>query len=182
MEVIFLRATGIVRRIDDLGRVVIPKELRQTMRIREGEPLEIFTSGDGDVVFRKYSTVGEISGFAAKYAQVLYGALKLPVLICDRDAVCAAHPAKKKELVGKRLSDQLDKSLNKRETTISDEGIFCLNDYKERACVVSPIQSGGDVVGCIAVLRTAEDSAPLSEKDLFIVETATKLLGAQTEE
>ena len=89
-----MKATGIVRRIDDLGRVVIPKEIRRTMRIREGDPLEIFTNTDGEVVFKKYSPIGELSPFAIQYADVLSRATALPVLICDRDHVvaCAGAP------------------------------------------------------------------------------------------
>lgn len=67
-----MKATGIVRRIDDLGRVVIPKEIRRTMRIREGDPLEIYTDNDGEVIFKKYSPIGELSGFAGIYAEVLH--------------------------------------------------------------------------------------------------------------
>ena len=66
-----MKATGIVRRIDDLGRVVIPKEIRRTMRIREGDPLEIFTNSEGEVIFKKYSPIGEISSIASQYAEVL---------------------------------------------------------------------------------------------------------------
>ena len=82
-----MKATGIVRRIDDLGRVVIPKEIRRTMRIREGDPLEIYTSNDGEVVFKKYSPIGEISTFSSMYADVLYKTGGLPVIVCDKDHV-----------------------------------------------------------------------------------------------
>ena len=85
-----MKATGIVRRIDDLGRVVIPKEIRRTLRIREGDPLEIFTNTDGGVIFRKYSPVGELSSFAEQYAEVLSKTANVPVLICDSDHVVAA--------------------------------------------------------------------------------------------
>lgn len=92
-----MKATGIVRRIDDLGRVVIPKEIRRTMRIREGTPLEIYTSVDGEVIFRKYSPVGEISGTADQYADVLYKVGGMPTVICDRDHVIAASGIQKKK-------------------------------------------------------------------------------------
>ena len=71
-----MRATGIVRRIDDLGRVVIPKEIRRTMRIREGDPLEIFTDRDGSVILRKYSPIGEIGEFAQEYAEAMHKTLE----------------------------------------------------------------------------------------------------------
>ena len=88
-----MKATGIVRRIDDLGRVVIPKEIRRTQLIRVGDPLEIFVSGAGEVIFKKYSPIGELSAFAASYAEVLYKAAGASVAIADRDRVVAAAGA-----------------------------------------------------------------------------------------
>ena len=94
-----MKATGIVRRIDDLGRVVIPKEIRRTMRIREGDPLEIYTDNDGEVIFKKYSPIGELSGFAGVYAEVLHKTGGAPVVVCDRDHVVAVSGIPKKELL-----------------------------------------------------------------------------------
>ena len=88
-----MKATGIVRRIDDLGRVVIPKEIRRTQLIRVGDPLEIFVSGAGEVIFKKYSPIGELSAFATSYAEVLYKAAGASVAIADRDRVVAAAGA-----------------------------------------------------------------------------------------
>ena len=99
-----MKATGIVRRIDDLGRVVIPKEIRRTMRIREGDPLEIYTDREGEVIFKKYSPIGELSSFAAQYAETLYKTCGLSVIISDRDAVIALAGVSKKEYADKRLS------------------------------------------------------------------------------
>ena len=100
-----MKATGIVRRIDDLGRVVIPKEIRRTMRIREGDPLEIFTDRDGEVIFKKYSPIGELTGFAAQYADTLHKTCEMSVIICDRDSVVAAAGVSKKEYGDKTLSE-----------------------------------------------------------------------------
>ena len=91
-----MKATGIVRRIDDLGRVVIPKEIRRTMRIREGDPLEIYTDNDGEVIFKKYSPIGELGMFASQYAEVLYKTGGHPVVVCDRDHVIAVAGVPKK--------------------------------------------------------------------------------------
>ena len=91
-----MKATGIVRRIDDLGRVVIPKEIRRTMRIREGDPLEIFTDNDGEVIFKKYSPIGELSEFAGQYAEVLFKVGGHPVVITDRDHVVSVAGLPKK--------------------------------------------------------------------------------------
>ena len=85
-----MRATGIVRRIDDLGRVVIPKEIRRTLRIREGDPLEIYTDRDGEVILKKYSPIGEMSSFAKDYTESLFRSLGHIAVIVDRDQVVAA--------------------------------------------------------------------------------------------
>ena len=111
-----MKATGIVRRIDDLGRVVIPKEIRRTMRIREGTPLEIYTSVDGEVIFRKYSPVGEISGTADQYADVLYKVGGMPTVICDRDHVIAASGIQKKEVLERRVSSSLEDLIEQRKS------------------------------------------------------------------
>ena len=104
-----MKATGIVRRIDDLGRVVIPKEIRRTMRIREGDPLEIYTDADGEVIFKKYSPIGELSSFTGQYAEVLSRSTNLPVLICDRDHVIACAGIPKREAVDRRISDRANR-------------------------------------------------------------------------
>ena len=103
-----MKATGIVRRIDDLGRVVIPKEIRRTMRIREGDPLEIYTDSDGEVIFKKYSPIGELGPYTKQYVDVLSRTTGMPVVICDRDHVIAVAGLPKKELMGKRISPLLE--------------------------------------------------------------------------
>ena len=100
-----MKATGIVRRIDDLGRVVIPKEIRRTLRIREGDPLEIFTDRDGEVIFKKYSPIGELTSFAAQYAETLHKTCDMMVIICDRDSVVASGGVSKKEYSDNALSE-----------------------------------------------------------------------------
>ena len=104
-----MKATGIVRRIDDLGRVVIPKEIRRTMRIREGDPLEIFTNREGEVIFKKYSPIGELNRFAAEYADTLHKTCELSVIICDRDAVIASAGVSRTEYADKRVSAELER-------------------------------------------------------------------------
>ena len=123
-----MKATGIVRRIDDLGRVVIPKEIRRTLRIREGDPLEIYTATDGEVIFKKYSPVGELSAFASQYAEVLSRVSGLPVIICDKDHVIAASGVSKRELLERRVSPVLEnymesrKSYTATQATVGDMG------------------------------------------------------------
>ena len=103
-----MKATGIVRRIDDLGRVVIPKEIRRTLRIREGDPLEIYTATDGEVIFKKYSPVGELAEFASQYADVLAIISSMPTIITDRDHVIAAAGVSKREFLERRVTAVLE--------------------------------------------------------------------------
>ena len=112
-----MKATGIVRRIDDLGRVVVPKEIRRTLRIREGDPLEIFTDREGEIILKKYSPIGELSAFAGQYAESLAQTTGCLVCICDMDQVVAAAGSGKKELTDKYISSQLMKLLGERTAT-----------------------------------------------------------------
>ena len=110
-----MKATGIVRRIDDLGRVVIPKEIRRTLRIREGDPLEIFTDREGEIILKKYSPIGEMGTFAKQYAESLAQVTGLMVCITDRDAVIAAAGGAKKDYMGKSISQELESMIQERE-------------------------------------------------------------------
>ncbi len=117
-----MKATGIVRRIDDLGRIVIPKEIRRTLRIREGDALEIFTDAQGGVIFKKYSPVGELSTFAAQYAEVLNRIAGLPMVICDRDHVVAAAGVSRKEYLERRVTPELEECVQTRRTFAESAG------------------------------------------------------------
>ena len=120
-----MKATGIVRRIDDLGRVVIPKEIRRTMRIREGDPLEIYTDREGEVIFKKYSPIGELMDFAGEYAETLYKTCGLPVAVCDRDCVIACAGISKREFVEKKLSADV-------ESVIEGRTLYTYSNQKEK--------------------------------------------------
>lgn len=184
-----MKATGIVRRIDDLGRVVIPKEIRRTMRIREGDPLEIYTDREGEVIFKKYSPIGELTTFAAQYADTLYKTCGIAVLICDRDAVIAVGGVSKKEYLDKSLSKALEdimqgRSLYRYSDRESDGKIYPTDD--EGSVFVScamPIISEGDVIGCVVSLseENAKKDAAASEVESKLVSTAANFLGKQME-
>ena len=178
-----MKATGIVRRIDDLGRVVIPKEIRRTMRIREGDPLEIFTGPNAEVVFKKYSPVGEMGTFATQYADVMARACSLPVLICDRDHVIAVAGESKKEYLERRLSPQLEQAMEERRVFVgSGANRLYAAEGKERPVgVMAPILSAGDIAGCVCIL-CAEDGASPSESDQKLAQVAAAFLGRQMEE
>ena len=117
-----MRATGIVRRIDDLGRVVVPKEIRRTLRIREGDPLEIFTDREGEIILKKYSPIGELGQFAGEYAESLSQATGHLVCITDRDHVIAASGQGKREFENKPISKQLEMMIEDRKNVVASKG------------------------------------------------------------
>lgn len=178
-----MKATGIVRRIDDLGRVVIPKEIRRTMRIREGDPLEIFTDNGGEVVFKKYSPMGEMAAFASQYADVLYRACGQPVIICDRDHITASAGVAKKELHSHRLSPSLEALIETRQTQILDKDKAVVTPTEDSAHMVSvcaPILGAGDIGGAVCLLYGEHGTKP-SEGDVRLTQVAASFFGKQLE-
>lgn len=182
-----MKATGIVRRIDDLGRVVIPKEIRKTLRIREGDPLEIFTDRDGGVILKKYSPIEELSNFAREYAESLQQAIGNIVLISDKDAVISVCGTSKKEYLEKKLSSELEKLLENRKTiciTESNEFLpLCADenlDNKYSSQIISPIVSEGDAIGAVIIL-SKEGEEKLGVVEQKLAETAASFLGKQME-
>ncbi len=178
-----MKATGIVRRIDDLGRVVIPKEIRRTMRIREGDPLEIFTDRDGEVIFKKYSPIGELGAFASQYAETLYKTCELSVVICDRDAVIASAGVPKREFADKRLSHALESVMQGRNFFRPEGECDVSADYSGKYTVscAMPIVSDGDVVGCVVSLTLKGEKADNSDTEQKLIESAASFLGKQLE-
>ena len=178
-----MKATGIVRRIDDLGRVVIPKEIRRTMRIREGTPLEIYTSVDGEVIFRKYSPVGEISGTADQYADVLYKVGGMPTVICDRDHVIAASGIQKKEVLERRVSSSLEDLIEQRKSLYRTADGVKMNPIEgvDRFAVACAPIMAGDVNGAVIMLSDKDNSA-VDEKTKALVEAAAMYFGKQMED
>ena len=184
-----MKATGIVRRIDDLGRVVIPKEIRRTMRIREGDPLEIYTDREGEVIFKKYSPIGELAAFAAQYAETLHKTCSLSVVICDRDAVIACSGVPRKEYNDKSLSKELESIIENRSLYFHREGSDAIPVLAEGgsffvSCAM-PIISEGDIVGCVASVTDhpgePHREIPGSEVETKLILTAAGFLGRQLE-
>ncbi len=179
-----MKATGIVRRIDDLGRVVIPKEIRRTMRIREGDPLEIYTDSDGEVIFKKYSPIGELSSVTAQYADVLNRSTNLPVIITDRDTVIACAGISRREVIDRRVSDSLENAMENREDYAFENGsekMKPIEGLDREAGLAFPIIGGGDVSGSVVLLLGESGAAPgTTEKKL--VQVAASFLGKQMEE
>lgn len=176
-----MKATGIVRRIDELGRVVIPKEIRRTQRIRPSDPLEIFTTGDGAVIFRKYSPMAQLSGHAAEYAEVLARCLGQPVVICDCDHVVAAAGATRREMEGKRISPALEKLMAGRRTyrwESESPRLYPCDDALRQIAAAVPILNAGDIFGAVCVLAGAQPR-PVGAELTLRAELAAALLARQ---
>lgn len=178
-----MKATGIVRRIDDLGRVVIPKEIRRTLRIRDGDPLEIYTEKDGEVIFKKYSPVGELSDFAAQICEALYKSGDCVAAVCDRDSVIACAGVPKKELVDKRISGGLADIMDSRKlysATQKTDIPFTDGDEMLYVSVAAPIIAEGDVMGCV-VFAAKNGSPEPNEVQVKLASTVASFLGKQME-
>ena len=183
-----MKATGIVRRIDDLGRVVIPKEIRRTMRIREGDPLEIFTDREGEVIFKKYSPIGELQNFTTEYCETLQRTSGMPVFICDRDAVIAVSGASKREYMDKKISKDLEDIMENRviyqRLNRNEERYITDNGREHFISCAAPIISEGDVIGC--VVSASQQGSMLEDKissevETKLMQTAAIFLGKQME-
>jgi len=177
-----MKATGIVRRIDDLGRVVIPKEIRRTMRIREGDPLEIYTNSGGEVIFKKYSPIGELADFAVQYAEALSQGTHLPVIICDRDHCVAAAGISKKEVLERRVTPSLENVMEERRSiSCSVENSFqALEGVKRNIRVGIPIINAGDVSGAVVLIEDEKGSLA-TETDIKLASVAASFLSSQME-
>ena len=176
-----MKATGVVRRIDDLGRVVIPKEIRRTLRIKEGDPLEIFTDKEGEVILKKYSPIGELSEFAAEYAETLTKTTGHIAYITDKDTVIAVSGAQ-------GISQELEEILDNKVKYVSKENNDMAvpitqnekNDKIYKAQVIYPIISDGDAIGSV-ILLSKDDKTKMSEVEQKVAQSAANFLGKQME-
>ena len=178
-----MKATGIVRRIDDLGRIVIPKEIRRTLRIKEGDPLEIFTDRQGEVIFKKYSPLGELGAYAKDCCSALSSVSGMVCAVCDTDSVIAYSGAGKREVLERGISHQSVSIIEKRQAYFAqgaDKGVPITNDSDAPNIVAaSPIISEGDIAGMVAFLETPSKKAGETEQKLL---SATAMfLGKQLE-
>ena len=173
-----MKATGIVRRIDDLGRVVIPKEIRRTLRIRENDPLEIFTDREGEIIFKKYSPMGDLGDFAQEYVDALHESTGHVALIADQDEIIAVNGAPKKTLLGRRITESVEKLLETKQsqliTTPSEnspvEGYSCSSQ------AISPIVKDDQVLGAVILLAK---EGTLTEVERKLCDTAASFLAKQ---
>ena len=181
-----MKATGIVRRIDDLGRIVIPKEIRRTLRIRESDPLEIFTDREGEIILKKYSPIGEMNTFAKQYAESLAQVSGRTALIADRDQFIAVSGGFK-SILGKSISKELEEKLNKRDMVIAsreDSNFIPItqdvtDDYEQEA--ISPIICEGDMIGGVVLIDNGE-KGKMGEVEQKLIQSAAGFLGRQMEQ
>lgn len=186
-EFIYMKATGIVRRIDDLGRIVIPKEIRRTMRIREGDPMEIFTSREGEILLKKYSPVGELGEFASELAESVAQTIGELICVTDRDYVIAAAGAGKKEVEGKTLEQAFQAAIDKRcnQVVASDKSeaipVFQGDEKNYTRQAMATILSHGDCIGAVVIL--SKDSNRNSDDVLLqLAKTVAGFLGKHMEQ
>ena len=180
-----MKATGIVRRIDDLGRVVIPKEIRKTLKIREGMPMEIFTDSSGEVILKKYSPIGEMSQLANSYAQVLVSLTGYGVAVCDTEQVIAVAGGVKKEILNRPISEQIDELVSAKKSFMTDgeNTVLAVHGYPASAAVaVFPIVSIGDSMGAIMLIKGEKSSPKLSLEARDSIKAASMFLSRQLEE
>lgn len=185
MEVLYnMKATGIVRRIDDLGRVVVPKEIRKTLRIKEGDPLEIFTARDGEVILKKYSPMGELNEFAQTYAESLGDVYGYGVVVTDSDSIIAVSKVPKKDYKEKNISDELEDIIQNRSTKYleGDDMILLYKDDSqeyEGQFIVPIVSDSGDCIGTVVLLAKETDSSLKNEEKSL--KTAANFLGKQVQ-
>jgi AbrB family transcriptional regulator (stage V sporulation protein T) len=182
-----MKATGIVRRIDDLGRVVVPKEIRRTLRIREGDPLEIFTDREGEIILKKYSPIGELGQFAKQYADSIAQTTGLIVAITDKDQFIAVAGPAKKDLITKGISHELEEVINERENILAAKDdknfikIMNEDDSEYLYEVISPIISEGDAIGSV-ILLSKDAKVKFGDMEAKLASTAAVFLGRQMEQ
>jgi AbrB family transcriptional regulator, stage V sporulation protein T len=183
-----LKATGIVRRIDELGRVVIPKEIRRTLRIREGDPLEIFTDREGGVILKKYSPIGELFEYAREFTDSINKTLGHTAIICDRDMVVAASGLNKKSYVDAAISEELNSIIGLRQ------GVMMNNANKKKPIpvingedittvsseVIAPVLSEGQPIGAVVIM--SKKGKQMSEVEEMVAKTASGFMGMQMEQ
>ncbi len=177
-----MKATGVVRRIDELGRIVIPKEIRKTMHIREGENIEIFIDGDQNIILKKYSAIKKLDDFAQRFTDAIYAFLKYNIMITDMDSIIAISGPLKKELNGQSLGEDMLNAIKKRESVLEKniKMISITNQHSyEGSYIIHSIVSNGDVVGLVILLSIEEKIGEVEEK---IVHIASQFLAKYLED
>ena len=179
-----MKATGIVRRIDDLGRVVIPKEIRRTLKIREGMPMEIFTDSSGEVILKKYSAVGEMTQIAQAFVDTLVTLTGCAAVICDGEQVIAAGGSVKKDILQKPISRQIEEVLASKKPFVStdEKTLLISSENTAAASAVQPVISLGDVMGAMMLIKNDKTMPRLTAEAAESLRAAAMFLGRQMED
>lgn len=173
-----MKSTGIVRRIDDLGRIVVPKEIRKTLRIKEGTPLEVFTDREKGIILKKYAPVVNITDYSDDFADSLSENLKCGILICDKENVITVSRLHSKTYKNKGVGKEIEESMNKKEVIHKkEEANYEIIDKEEsyESFGVVPMINGNDVIGAIVAIQT-EPNVKIKGEDLKALEMASKFL------
>lgn len=176
-----MKSTGVVRRIDDLGRIVIPKEIRRTLRIREGESLEIYTEGEM-VLLKKYSPMEDLNEISHELVNTISQCLPNNIMITDRDKIIAVTGTLKNKYLNKNISQFLEEKIKNRETLLERESsdIEFINGVKEKCSyVIYPIITNGDAIGIVSIYSIDKE---VTELEMKIASIVANFLGKHIEE
>ncbi|MDF2865986.1 MAG: stage sporulation protein [Clostridia bacterium] len=181
-----MKATGIVRKIDDLGRIVIPKEIRKGLRIRVGDPLEIYVEKNGEIILKKYAPMGDLLKISEQYADTLFATSGFSVCITDTDTIIAVSGCAKKDYLDKEINENILKIMEERTTwsTKDDSSIKILKSEttpKYGSQAIAPIVSDGDIIGSV-ILFSLDYAKKITEVELKLINSAAIFLGKQMEQ
>lgn len=174
-----MKSTGVVRRIDDLGRIVIPKEIRRSLRIREGDSLEIYSEGTEGITLRKYSQVENIEGFVNQYVDAIYSTTKKEIIVTDTEKIIAAAGSFRKDIIGKRVDIRLDEKMHRLTTQVfnKDTHLEITDTLIVKSCaILKPISIYGDVVGSVIII-----SDNITDIEKTLVETSASFISKYLE-
>jgi AbrB family transcriptional regulator (stage V sporulation protein T) len=174
-----MKATGVVRRIDELGRIVIPKEIRRTLKIKEGTPLEIYSGERGELVLKKYSPILEIADFAGEIAESINMALELNVLVTNMECVVNARGDCKSAYINKNIDSAIERAINSRQAKIYGTNTYStlfFDGNQNVSFALCPILSAGDLFGSIIIFSSQK---PICEPDLKTAKAFADFLGKQ---
>jgi AbrB family transcriptional regulator (stage V sporulation protein T) len=177
-----MKATGIVRRIDELGRIVIPKEIRKTLRIREGENLEIYVDTNENIILKKYSLMNKINDFAQNFADSIHAFLKHNIIITDTNTIIACSGTQKKEYLNQPISEKLQSSLLRRENILEkyEKNFRIIEDKEEKGTyTISAIIANGDAAGLVIITSEHDKITEVEER---VAKIASQFLGKYLEE
>ena len=176
-----MKNIGVVRRIDELGRIVIPKEIRKTLRIKENDNLDIYVDNNENIILKKYSLISSLTDFAQQFTDAIYNFLKKNIMITDKSTIIAYSGEDKKRYIGKNISKDLETSLDRRENILEKfEKEISFSELNKENCkyIIISIISNGDVMGLVVVFSNDE----LNENDYKISKIAAQFLGKYLEQ